>query len=173
VTHCEIERKSALGGPALPTLQVSPGVVPSFVLAEHPSRVGRRPIPQRRCSFLRVAAGRPGRNLPPALLRASAISPVGRVALMLDPPRCTPQLLVHFFFSHLTRSVRVFVGPTARTGGRPREACGEGGTTVGANLLPEGPRPTLLPGHRPFLPAERSSSAATLPCTGGAPGVPA
>ena len=55
-------------------------------------------------------------------------------------------------------------GPTQRTGGRPREACGEGGTTVGANLLPGGPRPTLSPGHRPFLPAERSSSAATLPC---------
>src|SRR5829696_7909029 len=29
----------------------------------------------------------------------SAISAVGRVALMLDPPRCTPQLLDHFFFS--------------------------------------------------------------------------
>ena len=75
-------------------------------------------------------------------LARSATSPVGRVALVMPPP---PMIHRSYSFTLLptlfTRSIRVVVEAAPRTGGRPRGACGEGGTTVGADLLSGGLAP--------------------------------
>jgi hypothetical protein len=74
---------------------------------------------------------------------ASAPSPVGRVALSLDPPPMITAVTRSLFLPTIsTRSFRAVAGPTARTGGRPREACGEGACDRRGRPPVRRPRPT-------------------------------
>jgi hypothetical protein len=117
-----------------------------------------QPVLSARSAPSAGGGGRSGRNPTPAPLRESAISPVGRVALPLAPPPMHTAVIRSLFLPTLsTRSIRVFAGPMARTGGRPRGACEEGGTTAGADLLSGGHSPHCFAWSQALLPAGRSS----------------
>jgi hypothetical protein len=63
----------------------------------------------------------------PLLLTRSVNTPVGRVALPVTPPPDDPRSYSITLLTHpLNQEIRASVGPPARTGGRPRGACGEG-----------------------------------------------
>jgi hypothetical protein len=85
------------------------------------------------------------------------------------PPMLTTVTRSLFFPSLLNQVVKVSVGAAARTGGRPRGACGEGGTTGAADLLS---LRTLAPPFGlvtgPFLPTMRGRRPA--PVRGSSPG---
>jgi hypothetical protein len=112
--------------------------------------------------------------LPPAPLRVSAISPVGRVALVLDP---LPDDYRSYSFTLSTHPI-----PGASEQSRGQRQGQEVGhakpadseeRASGQTSCPEDTRPTLLPGHRPFLPAQWRRRASHTPlrrrcacCTG-------
>jgi hypothetical protein len=98
----------------------------------------------RQRSLLRVAEEGLEGIRRPLLSRGSVILPVGRVSAPVSPPlrNFFTRLL---FLPFLTCVVHEWLlGTAVWTGGRPRGACGEGGTTGAADLLSAGHSPHSL-----------------------------
>ena len=82
---------------------------------------------------------------PPAPFDAQRQHPCGASGLVGDPTPDEPRSYSNTLFTHpLNQDIRASVGPPARTGGRPRGARGEGGTTGAADLLSAGHSPHPL-----------------------------
>jgi hypothetical protein len=128
-----------------------PKATPQVPLPEGPS-VGRQANACDAKRSLSVGGGRSGRKADDPV-RVSA-TPRGASGLAVGPAPDAHRSYSNTFPPHLsTRGFRAVAGPTARTGGRPRGACGQGGTTDGADLLSAGHSPHsfgLVTG--PFLP---------------------
>ena len=134
-----------------------------------------RQLPSAERSILsRVAEGRSGRNADARSLCAQRNTPVGRVALAVTPPLIDPRSYSNTLFPHpLSQGIRASVGSPTRTGGQPRGACGEGGTTGAADLLSAGHSPHPLAWSQ--APSSQSCAAAGRPscrCAEGALAVP-
>src|SRR4051812_39955168 len=119
-----------------------------------------------------IGEGGFGRNSPTRLLLTRQRQhPCGASGLAAAPtPDDTRSYSITFTTHPLNQEIRASVGAAARTGGRARGACGEGGTTGAPDLLSAGHSPHpfgLLTGL--FLPIMRGHRPA--PVCGSSPSV--
>ncbi len=96
-----------------------------------------RPFARERLYFLPIRGRRVWEEFPGRLLLTRQRQhPCGASGLVGGPTPNEPRSYSNTLFTHsLHQGIRASVGSPTRTGGRPRGACGEEGTTVGADLL--------------------------------------
>jgi hypothetical protein len=112
-------------GPVLPAVRLCCAL--ALVLPADPGKEGLGGIPGR------------------LLLTRQRQHPCGASGLVGDPTPAAPRKYSNTLLTHpLNQKIRASVGAPTRTGGQPRGACGEGGTTGAADLLSAGHSPHPL-----------------------------
>src|SRR4051812_16485577 len=108
-----------------------------------------------------IGEGGFGRNSPTRLLLTRQRQhPCGASGLAAAPTPDDPRSYSITFTTHLlNQEIRASVGAAARTGGRARGACGEGGTTGAPDLLSAGHSPHPLAWSQAFPPNDARPQA--------------